>query len=156
VPKQRDAIIRIIGSLKLLKGLVLVAVGVGALSLLRGDAAERVAGWINAIGFDPDSHHFNKLLTKLRLADDSELEEIGVGSLVYAAMFLTEGVGLVFRKVWAEYLTVVITTSFIPFEIYELAEHKSPIKAVVLVLNIAIVVYLVLRLRRDKHWPFKR
>jgi uncharacterized membrane protein (DUF2068 family) len=154
--KQRDSILRIIGSLKLLKGLALVAMGVGALSLLHEDAAAHVAGWISALGFDPANHHFTRALTELRLADAGELKEIGVGLLIYAALFLTEGVGLIFRQLWAEYLTIVITTSFIPFEIYELIEHESPIKAAVLVLNVAIVGYLILRVRRDNHWPFKR
>ena len=156
MPKQRDSIIRIIGFLKSLKGLVLVAMGVGALSLLHGVAADRVAGWINALGFDPNSHHFTKMFAKLQGASDHELAEIGVGSIAYGALFMIEGVGLIFRQLWAEYMTIVITTSFIPLEIYELVKHESPIKAIVLVLNIAIVGYLVLRVRRDKHWPFRR
>ena len=49
------------------------------------------------------------------------------------------------RKVWAEYLTIIITGSFIPLEIYEMVEHRSMVKGMVIVLNVAIVIYLVLR-----------
>ena len=52
--------------------------------------------------------------------------------------------------------TAIITTSFIPLEIYELIEHESWMKIGVILLNALIVVYLVRRLRREGHWPFHR
>ena len=67
---------------------------------------------------------------------------------------VVEGIGLLLRRVWAEYVTIVITTSFVPLEIYELVERASLAKAIALVVNIAIVAYLALRLRSTKHWPF--
>ena len=42
------------------------------------------------------------------------------------------------------------------FEIYELVDQPGVIKAVVTVANVAIVIYLVLRLRNDGNWPFRR
>jgi uncharacterized membrane protein (DUF2068 family) len=62
---------------------------------------------------------------------------------------------LLLRKVWGEYVSSILTASFIPLEIYELVEKASWIKALVIAVNVAIVVYLVLRLRRDGHWPFR-
>jgi uncharacterized membrane protein (DUF2068 family) len=50
---------------------------------------------------------------------------------------------------------VIITTSFIPLEIYELVEHRSWQKVGVVVVNVLIVLYLVRRLRREGHWPFR-
>ncbi|MGI8964824.1 MAG: DUF2127 domain-containing protein, partial [Limisphaerales bacterium] len=69
----------------------------------------------------------------------------------YSALMLTEGVGLLFEKRWAEWLTVFVTASFIPFEIYEMARHLSISKVVVLLINIVIVGYLILRLREKKN-----
>jgi uncharacterized membrane protein (DUF2068 family) len=85
-----------------------------------------------------------------------ELIEIGVGSLLYAAVFAVEGIGLLLRKGWAEVMTVIITTSFIPLEIYELVEHPSWAKVLVIVVNVFVVAYLMRRLRREGHWPFHR
>lgn len=153
---QRDGIIRLIGAFKLLKALLLIAVGVGALSLMHEEPAPHVASWIQVLGLDPENFYINRGLEKLQFADPQKMKEVGIGSLIYAALFLVEGVGLLLRRVWAEYLTVVITTSFIPFEIYEMIQRETWERAGIILLNIAIVVYLVLRLRRDKHWPFKR
>ena len=64
-------------------------------------------------------------------------------------MFATEGWFLHRRKHWAEWFTVGVTVSFIPFEVYELVEGPSIGKAVMLAANVAIVIYLLVRrLRR--------
>jgi uncharacterized membrane protein (DUF2068 family) len=55
---------------------------------------------------------------------------------------LVEGVGLLYRKRWAEWLTVVATSLLIPVELYELVRHVSVLKAGGVAVNIVIVVYL--------------
>jgi uncharacterized membrane protein (DUF2068 family) len=150
VPHQSDVVLRVIGGFKLLKTLMLIAGGIGMISL--GEHGNSL-GWQTHV--DPGNHYVNAALAKLSSTSPHEIEELGVGCFVYAALFATEGLGLVFRKLWAEYLTIVITGSFIPLEIYEMVHHKSWVKAAVIVVNVAIVVYLVLRLRRDKQWPFR-
>jgi uncharacterized membrane protein (DUF2068 family) len=64
---------------------------------------------------------------------------------------LTEGVGLALRKRWAEYLTIISTASLLPLEVYEIAKGASPAKILVLLANIAIVVYLVIEVRRTRN-----
>jgi uncharacterized membrane protein (DUF2068 family) len=152
---QRDMIIRVIALLKLAKALVLITVAAGALSLLhRHDGA--LDDWIDALVFDPHGKYVHELVTRFSLLDDHKLEVIGIGSLLYAAVFVIEGIGLMLRRMWAEVLTVIITTSFIPLEIYELVERKSTAKAVVIVVNVVVVLYLLRRLHRENHWPFHR
>ena len=77
----------------------------------------------------------------------TELRELSVGTFIYAALFVTEGVGLLLRKRWAEYFTLITTGGFIPLEIYELARHFSVAKVVVTVINVLIVWYLAMRMR---------
>jgi uncharacterized membrane protein (DUF2068 family) len=64
---------------------------------------------------------------------------------------LTEGIGLALRKRWAEYLTIISTASLLPLEVYEILKRASAPKIVVLLANIAIVVYLVLEVRRTRN-----
>ena len=139
------AIIWAIASFKLLKGLLLLAVAVGALRLLNEDIASKVRHWVAVLGVDPDNQYINALLTSITSLDNHKLEEIGAGSFFYSALLLTEGVGLFLRKQWAEYFTIIVTGSLIPLELYELAKKYSVTKIVVLLGNIAIVVYLVIR-----------
>ena len=60
-----------------------------------------------------------------------------------AALEAVEMVGLWRARRWAEYLTFVATTLFIPFEIYELASSVSAFKIIVLLINLAVVSYLL-------------
>jgi uncharacterized membrane protein (DUF2068 family) len=82
--------------------------------------------------------------------DARKLRELSVGTFFYSALLLTEGTGLLLRKRWAEYFTIIATSSFIPLEVYELARRVSAAKVILLLLNVVVVVYLVINLRRDR------
>ena len=138
---------------KLAKGLLLVAVGIGALKLLRHDVASGVAHWVAVLRVDPDNSHINRLVVWLLAVNRHKLEEISVVTLFYAALFLTEGTGLALGKRWAEYFTSIVTGSFIPLEIYELIHHFSVAKLTMVAINGAVVLYLVARLKRRREDP---
>lgn len=152
--RSRDVLIRLIALFKLVKALMLIAVGVGALSMRHHDGA--LNHWIHALVFDPHGRLFHEAIAKISGLDTRQLAGIAIGSMVYAAVFLVEGTGLMLRRGWAEVLTTVITISFIPLEIYELVKHQSWMKIGVILINALIVVYLVRRLKREGHWPFHR
>jgi uncharacterized membrane protein (DUF2068 family) len=151
-----DIIIRLIALLKLAKALGLIAVGLGALSIGHDHTGHWLGEWIAALAVDPHGKYVNRLLARINSLDAHQLREIGVGSLIYAAVFVVEGVGLMLRRMWAEVMTVLVTISFIPLEIYEFVEHRSWAKAVVIVVNVLVVLYLLRRLRRENHWPFHK
>jgi len=140
--------LRLIGAFKFLKGLALLALGVGALKLLHKDLAAIVEHCINIFQIDPHSHYIQLVLAKSSIVDDRRLKEFSAGTFIYSAVFLTEGIGLALGKRWAEYLTIITTASLLPLEVYELAKHTSIGKGVALVINLAVVAYLILELRR--------
>jgi uncharacterized membrane protein (DUF2068 family) len=86
-------------------------------------------------------------IEKILHAKPSTLNVIAVGLLGYGALQVAEGIGLWSLKRWGEYVAVVGTTAFIPFEVYELTENVSWLKIAVLLVNIAAVVYLLLSKR---------
>ena len=145
--------LRLIAAFKLLKGLALLALGIGALKLLHKDVAAVVEHWISIFQVDPHSHYIQLLLAKLSIVDDRRLKELSVGTFIYSAIFLAEGVGLALGKRWAEYLTIVTTASLLPLEVYELVKHVGIGKGVALVINLAVVAYLILELRRYPKRP---
>ncbi len=104
--------------------------------------------WINIFQVDPNGHYVRLLLAKLPILDERRLKELSAGTFIYSGIFLTEGVGLALGKRWAEYLTIVSTASLLPLEVYELAKHASIGKGIALVINLAVVAYLVMELRR--------
>jgi uncharacterized membrane protein (DUF2068 family) len=75
------------------------------------------------------------------------LREAGAVVVAYGALEAAEMVGLWLGRRWAEYLTFVATTVLVPFEIYELARRFSVVKVITLILNLAIVLYLLIAKR---------
>jgi len=142
--------LQLIGVLKLLKAASLFVVGVGLLSLIHRDAAEAVRRWIEFFRLDVHTHLIDELIAKIAGIDPRTMRRLGIGTLGYASVFSVEGVGLLLEKTWAEYMTTGVTISFLPLEVYELIAHPSATKALVMSINVAVVIYLVVEIRRRR------
>src|ERR1700675_1841637 len=149
-PDRKSAGLLLIALFKLTKGVLLVIVGIGALKLLHRDVAETVAHWIDILRVDPDNRYIHRLLTHVLSITPAQLKAASAGTFIYAGLLLTEGVGLLLRKRWAEYFTIITTAGLIPVEIYELARHLTTAKIAILTVNVAIVIYLVARVNGDR------
>src|SRR5437660_10758768 len=103
---KSDTWVVVIGIIKLFKGVLLVAVAIGVVKLLHKDLAEEVNHWIQRLNVDPNNHYLRRVLKKVDGLDAQKLELAIFGTLFYAALFLTEGTGLLLRKRWAEYFRV--------------------------------------------------
>jgi uncharacterized membrane protein (DUF2068 family) len=133
----------LIGMLKLVKATLFILLGVGALRLLHKDLVDELTHFILALRFDPENHFINIVLEKVALISPHRLREISIAIFLYAALDIIEGVGLALEKVWAEYLTLILTASFLPWELYEIVHRITLLKVVLLALNTAVVIYLV-------------
>jgi uncharacterized membrane protein (DUF2068 family) len=137
----------LIGLFKLVKALLLIAIGIGALRFLHKDLSNSVLHWAQVLRVDTDNRYIHGFLVKIFRVTPKQLKELSVGTFIYAGLFLTEGMGLLLRKHWAEYFTIITTGLFIPLEIYELVRHFTVVKLVVTIINVLIVWYLVVRVR---------
>jgi uncharacterized membrane protein (DUF2068 family) len=135
---------------KLFKATLLIAVGIGAHNLLHRDVAETVLHWVDILRVDPENRFIHRLLTRIFAVTPAQLKAASAGTFVYAALLLTEGLGLLLRKRWAEYFTIITTALLIPLEVYEISRHVTFAKFVVLVVNVAIVIYLIAHVRATK------
>ena len=140
----------LIGLFKLAKAIFFFCIGVGAIHLLHKDLEDEVMRLAVRFKFDPESRFVSLLLDKIDLIDAHRLREISVATFAYSALALTEGVGLLLEKVWAEYLTLILTVSFLPWELYELARRPDWFRLSLLLINLAVLGYLVWLLRRKK------
>ncbi len=138
----------LIAIFKFVKGALLLALAFGALSLLHKDVASEVQHWLDQLRIDPDNQFIGALLSKLELVHTKELKELSALGTGYAALFLTEGTGLLFRKRWAEWLTIVATGSLLPIEVYELVKEFTAIRLLALLINAAVVLYLIYVVRQ--------
>jgi len=135
---------------KFLKCAMLIALGVGAFRLLHKDVGATAEHWVEAFKLDPGNRFVDAALARAARLRPEQIRKLGLGSFLYGALFLAEGTGLWLEKRWGEWLTVIITSSLVPVEVYEICRHPTWVKGAVLVINIGIVGYLVYRIRNRK------
>jgi uncharacterized membrane protein (DUF2068 family) len=142
--KRHRAGLLLISAYKLLAALLFIAVGVGALRLVHKDVDDFV--WhalVEVLHWSPESRVVQFLLEKAELLNDPMLKRIGFGAFCYAAVGIVEAVGLYLEKVWAEFLTVLITASFLPIELNELFRRFTWMRVSILAINVAVFLYLL-------------
>ncbi len=127
----------------------MIGVAFGILSFLHKDISDVVAGWIAELGMDLENPRVVALLARLDLITDHQLGQWSVVTFCFSGMFLTEGVGLLLRREWAKYLTIIGTATFVPFELYAVIDHFSALKLGLLAGNLAVVVLLGIQLRKE-------
>jgi len=132
----------LIACFKLVQALLFVAVGVGAFRLLHKDIGDVLERMVYHLRFNPEGRFVNFVLDKASLLNDRMLRRIGLAFFCYAALDLLEGTGLYLEKVWAEYFTLAITASFLPFEIYEVIRKLTWIRVSLLAINALVLFYL--------------
>ncbi len=149
-PHTRDSGLLLIGIFKLAKSGFFFCVGLGVLHLLHKNLADEVMRLATALRRDPEGRLVTFMLERADLIDSHRLREIGAATFGYSALALTEGIGLMLEKVWAEYLTLILTVSFLPWELYELARRPNWFRLALLLINLAVLAYLVWLLQRAK------
>jgi len=147
--KSDNRLLRLIALFKLFKAVLLIAVGLGALHLLHKDLASVVDHWVAKLNLDPGNRYVDRAVQKFVNLTPQKIRSLGIVSFIYAGLFLTEGIGLWLVKRWAEWFSVIITTSLIPVEVYEIIHRRSGIKALILIVNIAVLAYLLYRIRNE-------
>ncbi|MEP7071687.1 MAG: DUF2127 domain-containing protein [Verrucomicrobiota bacterium] len=132
------------------KAALLILLGCGLLRMLNRDLGETLQNFADTLRVDPGNKYLTELLAKAALVDDKKLEVVSALTFAYAALFLVEGTGLFFEKKWAEYLTIIATASFVPLEVYEVVKSVNVLKVVTLVINLAILIYLIVFVVRHR------
>ena len=146
--------LRFIAVIKLIKAIVLVAAGLGALGLLNATWNDSVVHLLQQFSLEHGQRLASTLSDRaaslLSSTSPRRLSAVGIGCFVYGGIFLVEAAGLWTRKRWAEYLTVLVTASLLPFEIDALLHRLTVERGAALLLNVAVVVYLVFHLWKQR------
>jgi uncharacterized membrane protein (DUF2068 family) len=148
--RRRDGmLLRIIAVLKFLKAASLIALSVGVFRTMHQDIGMRLEHWVRAMHLDPGNRHIEMFLERVSNLNPTQVKRLGLVGLLYAGLFLVEGTGLWLQRRWGEWATVVITGLLIPVEVYEIFHHPSTAKILLLIVNMAVVGYLVYRIRTN-------
>jgi uncharacterized membrane protein (DUF2068 family) len=140
-------LLRLIGLFKLAKAILLAAAGLTAVNLRHANLTGVLGDWIRQLHLDPRGRIVRAILLRAADVRPGRLVAVGVGMLFFAAFFSVEGVGLLLRKRWAEYFTLIVTVSFVPLELYEITRRPTVTRVGILGVNLAIAWYLLRRLR---------
>jgi uncharacterized membrane protein (DUF2068 family) len=146
----RFNVLRTIAVYKLVKVLLLVALALGEVRLRDASLTDKLLVWVSARPHGLEHDVVTHLIQWLSGLTTSRMHTLRIVTLAYAAVFATEGVGLWMQKRWAEWLTVIITASLIPLEVWEMIFRPSIGIGAVLVANSAIVIYLVWHVVRSR------
>lgn len=133
----------LIAAYKLLGALAFAAIGVGALRLIHQDIGDVAWRIVSDLRFNPEGRFVNFVLDKASLLNDPLLKRIGVAAFCYAGLGALEAIGLYLEKAWGEYLTLIITGSFLPLEIHEILRRLTYVRVGLLVANILVLLYLL-------------
>lgn len=147
--KSRFGVLRAIAVYKIGKVVLLLATAYGFLRLREPTVIARLYSWAASLPSGLEQDWVRKGLVFFSGLSPGRINALGFVTLAYALVFTTEGIGLWMGKRWAEWLTAIVTGSLIPLEIWEMAQRPGPGKAAVIVVNVAIVWYLVRQLRKS-------
>ncbi len=147
---HHDSGLLAIGIFKLAKCVFFFGLGMGAVHLLHKDLADEVLRVAKELNLNEEGRVVNFVLSKVELIDPHRLKLISFGTFGYSALALLEGIGLLLEKVWAEYLTLSLTVAALPWEIYEIIRDANWMRVALLLINLAVLGYLIWLLQRKK------
>jgi uncharacterized membrane protein (DUF2068 family) len=158
-PNRHNRWLVLIAAYKVLQSLLFIAIGVGALRLLHKDVGDLIETLADHLHFNSEWRITQFALDKAELVNDPLLRRIGVAAFCYAALGLAEGTGLYLEQAWGEILTLVITASFLPWELFEVAHRVTWFRMSLFTINLAVFFYLLIligeqrRMRRQLGKP---
>jgi uncharacterized membrane protein (DUF2068 family) len=142
--------LRWIGAYKLVKAAMALFMALVVLRWAHRDLPEVASHWMERLHITAESRLGRFISQKVILIHAQSLMRAAIFLFVYATVASVEGIGLLMRKTWAEWLTALTTAGFIPFEIYEFEKRFTWVRLAILLLNVGVVVYLVWRIKRDQ------
>lgn len=129
-------------SFELTKGVVVLLAGFGVLSLVHRDVWGVADSLLELLHINPEKHYAQVFLQWADGVTDAKLLTIGTLAAVYAMMRFIEAYGLWRARAWAEWFALIAGGVYVPFELYDLIRKPAIIRAVILVVNLAIVIYM--------------
>jgi uncharacterized membrane protein (DUF2068 family) len=130
---------------KAFKATTLTVAGAALLVARHADPVDLVVRFALAVHLPLTSTLLDRALTfAVGLTVGKEIA-LGMTALAYAVLMGAEGIALYLRKPWARWFTIAATSSLLPIELYEIVREPRPLRVVILLVNVAVVVYLYRR-----------
>jgi uncharacterized membrane protein (DUF2068 family) len=143
--RSRASLLPWIVAFKAVKAAILSAAGVALLLSIHTDPVELVIRIAQILHLRLTSRIVERAIIVAFRATPRKEIVLALTAFGYAVLMGTEGVGLYLRRQWARWFTIIATSSLVPLELYEIIRRPRPLRVLILVINVAIVIYLVKR-----------
>ena len=143
--------LEIIACFKFVQAATLIVAWLGALGLMHAGVADFAQQWLERLAIGNGQRFAvaaaTRVLPWFNAATPRHFAALGAGAFGYASVFLAEGIGLWQGKKWAEYLTIGVTASLLPFEMAAVYSKLTVVRVLALLVNSLVIAYLVWELR---------
>ncbi len=144
-------------AVKLIKGIALVLLALGVLSVANKDLPDLFNQFLQWVHLDPERSFFTAIADWLDTITPTNMRAVALGMFLCGLFLCIEGLGLAWRAKWAIWLAIGESAFFIPIEVLELVHRRPELTgqvrpmfahpkiglAIVLALNVLIVWYLL-------------
>jgi uncharacterized membrane protein (DUF2068 family) len=144
-----DRSVRVVALYEGIKGVLVLAVTSG-LTLLHKDLHDLAMRAVQHAHLDPAAKYPHLFLDAAAHLQDMRLALLAAGAIAYVAIHFAEAYGLWYGLAWAEVLAAVSAAIYLPFELYELVQKATAVRATLLAVNTAVVFLMLLALRRRR------
>lgn len=141
--KSHVAGLRAVALFEAFKGVIVLLVEIGLLSLLHKDAGAIAESFVRHLHINPEQRFAHTLLHAAGNMTDARLWALAGGAAAYATVRFVEAYGLWHARVWAEWFALLSGTLYLPWELYELVDKRTPLRWAVLLANLAIIAYML-------------
>jgi uncharacterized membrane protein (DUF2068 family) len=145
-------VLQTVATIEFLKGVFVTLMGICALLLVHKDAWLYAESLLAAFHISTDRRIAQMFLDFADNVTDAKLWAAAWLAFAYSTLRFIEGYGLWRCRTWAEWVAAVSGTLLLPLELRELFRRVTLLRCGVLVVNVAVVlymIYLILANRRE-------
>jgi uncharacterized membrane protein (DUF2068 family) len=150
-PGANLQVLRAVATFELFKGMTVLLASCGVLLLVhREDPWDIADGLLRLLHISPDHHFAQVFLDWADSLTEAKVWAVAGVAVGYSLLRFVEAYGLWYAKAWAEWIALISGTLYLPFEIYKLIHSQSLFHVCVLLINVAVVLYMVYALKKGE------
>jgi uncharacterized membrane protein (DUF2068 family) len=150
-PGANLQVLRAVATFELAKGMIVLLASCGVLLLVhREDPWDIADGLLRLLHISPDHHFAQVFLDWADNLTETKVWAVAAVAVAYSFLRFAEAYGLWYARAWAEWIALISGTLYLPFEIYKVVHKQSLFHISVLLVNVAVVIYMIYALKTDQ------
>lgn len=142
--------VRTVAALEACKGVVVLLTGFGLFSLVHRDVQQLAEELVRHAHLNPAAHTPRVFLEFAARLDDAHLLQLAAAALAYSAVRMVEAYGLWYERAWGEGFAAASGAVYLPFELRELIHRPGWLSACLVLVNLAVVAFMIYSMRRRR------